>query len=49
VTYLDPIGVYVFATLIIIESVIVALWIRRHHNSKAKSESAEIDRVESKG
>jgi len=37
VTYLNPIGVYIFATLIIIESVILALWIRTPRNSKAKS------------
>jgi len=48
VTYLNPLGAYVFATLIIIESAILAVWIRKH-DSKAKLESAEINRTESKG
>jgi hypothetical protein len=47
VTYLDPLGVYVFAVIIIIESAILAVWVRRQCLSQ-KSELANQVLDESK-
>ena len=48
VTYLNPLGLYIFAILIVIESAIFAIWIRKHHIFQPKPEIVER-RDESKG
>jgi hypothetical protein len=48
VTYLNPLGVYIFAALIIIESAILAVWIRKQRPSQQKSELANEVHDESK-
>jgi len=37
VTYVDPVGVYILAILIGLESLVLAVWIRRHRGSSANS------------
>ena len=48
VTYVNPAGVYVLAILIILESVVLALWLRKHDGSTANSRPLS-SHVESKG
>jgi hypothetical protein len=48
VTYLNPLGVYAFTSLIIVESAILAIWIRKRQISQPKADGTEIGHDESK-
>ena len=48
VTYVNPLEVYALAFLIIVESIILALWIRKHEDSSANLSPPRSD-TESKG